>query len=116
VPDLAAEAPPVELPALGWVTDNELQMFITRLPLAQRQVIFLRYAVGLSTAEVASVLGQSLDAVRKQQSRALGFLRERLTAVERGSRQRRGDRIGSKILLRQAGVVRMRRFALLLPE
>jgi RNA polymerase sigma-70 factor (ECF subfamily) len=111
-----ADAEGAELGALSWISDGELQMFVERLPIAQRQVLFLRFAVGMSLGEVAATLGQSPETVRKQQSRALQFLRQRLTAVERGTARRRGDRIGSKILLRQAGVLRMRRFSLLLPE
>jgi RNA polymerase sigma-70 factor (ECF subfamily) len=104
----------LEAQMLDWMSDRDLQMFIDRLPLAQRQVLFLRYRVGLSTSEVAAVLGQSAESVRKQHSRALQFLRDRLTAMGRDP-GRRGRRVPARVILRQAGVVRMRRYSLISP-
>jgi RNA polymerase sigma-70 factor (ECF subfamily) len=99
-----------ELPVLGWISDRELVLFIERLPLAQRQVLMLRYMLDLSNSEIAAVLGRSPEDVRSLQSRALRFLRERLDAVGRGA-----DR--PRVLMRrrvlQAPVIRQRRFALL---
>jgi RNA polymerase sigma-70 factor (ECF subfamily) len=111
-PAREAVAPAVEsLGALDWIADRDLHLFIERLPLAQRQVLFLRYAVGLTTSEVARVLSQSPEAVRQQHSRALRFLRARLTAL--GREPTRGDRIGARALMRRARVVRVRRYSLL---
>jgi RNA polymerase sigma-70 factor (ECF subfamily) len=94
-----------------WLSDRELLMFVERLPLPQRQVLVLRFMLGLGTAEIASVLERSTDDVRMLQSRALRFLRERLSAVGRGSAERpRPAR--ARRYLRQAPVLRSRRFAL----
>jgi RNA polymerase sigma-70 factor (ECF subfamily) len=94
---------------LSWVSDRELQVFIERLPLGQRQVLALTYLLDLSLEEAAQVLGRSPEAVRKQRSRALAFLRARLAAI--GRRPRRG-RVGTRVLVRQAVVLRTRRYSL----
>jgi RNA polymerase sigma-70 factor (ECF subfamily) len=101
-----------ELRALEWISDRDLQVFIARLPLAQRQVLFLRYVVGLSSTETAAVLEQSVDGVRKHHSRAMRFLRDRLVALGRDPR-RKTPRVGARLLPRRAAVVRLRRFSLL---
>jgi RNA polymerase sigma-70 factor (ECF subfamily) len=100
------------LPALDWLSDAELRMFIERLPAAQRQVVFLRYAIGLSMREIAEVLHLSPEAVRKQHTRALKFLRDRLTALGREPR-RGGDRIGAEVILRTLPVIRARRYSII---
>lgn len=98
-----------ELRALDWITDQDLMVFIERLPLAQRQVLAMRYMLGLTAGEIGEVLGRTPGDVRKLQSRAVAFLRERLTAVGRPSRRR--DRAVQRCK-RQAPVLRMRRFSL----
>jgi DNA-directed RNA polymerase specialized sigma24 family protein len=100
----------LELAALDWIFDPELQLLIERLPLAQRQVLLLRYAVGMPTDEIASVLDTRPDTVRRQHSRALAFLRVRLDALGRAPKY--GRRSGMRTLARQAFVLRERRFAL----
>jgi RNA polymerase sigma-70 factor (ECF subfamily) len=100
-----------ELTALDWVSDRELSMFIERLPLTQRQILFLRYVVGLSSRETAIVLGHTLAAVRRQHVRAVAQLRDRLTAL--GREPKHGGRVRSKVLLRTQPVLRARRFSLL---
>jgi DNA-directed RNA polymerase specialized sigma24 family protein len=72
-----------ELPMLDWISDRELILFIERLPLVQRQVLMLRYMHDLSYSQIAEILGRSPDNVRKQQQRAIIFLRRRLLAVGR---------------------------------
>jgi RNA polymerase sigma-70 factor (ECF subfamily) len=99
-----------ELRALSWISDPELQLFLDRLPLAQRQVLFLRYVLDLSHEQTAAVLGRSVLDVRSLQSRALRFLRQRLAAVGRVSGQR--SRRGMVRRHRHAKVLRARRFAL----
>src|SRR5688572_8641717 len=49
---------------LAWLSDSEVALFIERLPLPQRQVITLRYLIGLSHEEIAEVLGRSLGSIR----------------------------------------------------
>ncbi|TMK38782.1 MAG: sigma-70 family RNA polymerase sigma factor [Actinobacteria bacterium] len=73
------ESQSAEMPA--WLTDEDLLFLVGRLTLVQRQVILLRFMMGLSAPEVAEVLGRSPEAVRQLQQRALSFLRERLIAL-----------------------------------
>jgi RNA polymerase sigma-70 factor (ECF subfamily) len=98
-----------ELRALDWITDQDLLIFIERLPFAQRQVLAMRYMLGLTAGEIGEVLGRSPGDVRKLQSRAVAFLRERLSAVGRPVHRR--DRAVQRCR-RQAPVLRMRRFSL----
>jgi RNA polymerase sigma-70 factor (ECF subfamily) len=102
------------LSLLDWISDRELYMFVQRLPLAQRQVLVLRYVLDLSADETARVLGRSTETVRQQQSRAVSFLRARLVAVGRDPKGR-GDRIRSSPLVPQSYVLRARRFSLIAP-
>jgi RNA polymerase sigma-70 factor (ECF subfamily) len=96
---------------LDWITDRELGLFVERLPLAQRQVLVLRFMVGMSPDETAAVLGRSSTDVRTLQYRALEFLRARLQAV--GREPRGGGYVSWRRPCRQAQVLRNRRFALL---
>jgi len=101
----ASEPAPEQLDALDWVSDRELHLLIGRLPLAQRQVLVLRYMLDLSFSETAEILARSPHAVNKQHERALAFLRTRLRSVGRGT-ARPGRRHGIRVLRREAHVVR----------
>jgi RNA polymerase sigma-70 factor, ECF subfamily len=80
----AAPAPPSDLEAvLAWLSDKDVAFFVGRLPLAQRQVLTLRFLLDLSTPEIAEMIGRSEKAVRQLQSRALVTLHERLIAIGR---------------------------------
>jgi RNA polymerase sigma-70 factor (ECF subfamily) len=96
--------------SLDWITDRELLMFIERLPLVQRQVLVLRFMLGMTPDETAGVLGRSTTDVRTLQYRALEFLRARLRAV--GRETSGGDFISWRRPVRQAQILRNRRFAL----
>jgi RNA polymerase sigma-70 factor (ECF subfamily) len=61
--------------------DRELVELLSSLPDASRDVLLLRIAAGLSTAETAQILGMKTGAVRVAQHRALCRLRE-MTAAE----------------------------------
>jgi RNA polymerase sigma-70 factor (ECF subfamily) len=98
-----------ELPVLDWITDREVLMFVERLPLAQRQVLMLRYMLDLTHTEVAIVLNRSEDDVRMLQSRALRYMRERLAALGRTPSRQRGRLVRCP---RKSTVLRARRFAL----
>lgn len=100
----------VDMSPLDWLTDRELVMLIERMPIAQRQVLVLRYMMQLRNTEIAEVLGRSPDSIRKLHERAMAFLHDRLTALGRTSGERRP---GSTRISRQAIVLRRRRFALL---
>jgi RNA polymerase sigma-70 factor (ECF subfamily) len=105
-----AEQPDDDLDALSWITDRELLMLIERLPLAQRQVLVLRFMLGMTSTETAAVLGRGATDVRNLQLRALRFLRERLAALGRHSVSDRGIRM--RRWPKPAPVLRGRRFAL----
>jgi RNA polymerase sigma-70 factor (ECF subfamily) len=100
------------LRALEWIKDNDLMIFIQRLPLTQRQILALRYMMGLTTAEIAKVLDRKPATVRRSQSRALAFLRERLDAIGRTSSFSRHDQANALTYVQQARVLRARRFQL----
>ena len=68
--------------------DQDMLVFIERLPLSQRQVLVLRYMVGLDWADIAVVLDRSGGAVRQLEQRAFTYLRKRLEAVERPTASR----------------------------
>jgi RNA polymerase sigma-70 factor (ECF subfamily) len=98
-----------DISALEWVSDRDLLMLIERLPLAQRQVLMLRYMLDLTTREIATVLDRSPEDIRSLQSRALAFIRARLTALGRAPSRQRSRLVRCP---RQAPVLRRRRFAL----
>ena len=56
---------------------------VSQLTRSQRDVIELRFAGGLSTADVAKILGKSQGAVKVLQHNALVALRKRLSSLER---------------------------------
>ena len=74
----------------GPATDGALRMFVERLPASQRQVLVLRYMVGLGWSDIATVIGRTPGAARQLEQRALTYLRKRLEATERtaGARTR----------------------------
>ncbi|HVE69628.1 MAG TPA: sigma-70 family RNA polymerase sigma factor [Solirubrobacteraceae bacterium] len=95
---------------LAWMSDSEVTLFIERLPLPQRQVITLRYLIGLSLEEIADVLGRSPGSIRMLDLRARQYLQERLTAL--GRKPSVARRRAMRSLWRQMHVLRERRFAL----
>jgi RNA polymerase sigma-70 factor, ECF subfamily len=103
------EDPEVSLP--NWISDEDLLVLIEHLAIQQRQVVLLRYMVGLSVAEVARVLDSTTAAVYQVQRRALAVLHERLTALGR----RPMVRAAAHPMLRAHSappVLRARRFAI----
>jgi RNA polymerase sigma-70 factor (ECF subfamily) len=61
-----------------WIEDRSVVALVAELPPVQRQVIVLRYMLGMSPSEIAVVLGRSPAAVRQLQHRAMLFMRSRL--------------------------------------
>jgi RNA polymerase sigma-70 factor (ECF subfamily) len=100
-----------DLSALEWITDRELVIFVERLPLAQRQVLVLRFMLDMTTSEIARVLERNPADVRKLEHRALRFLQQRLTALGRAPR-RGSERHQWRQRVRALPVARMRRYAL----
>jgi RNA polymerase sigma-70 factor (ECF subfamily) len=103
---------PVALGALSWISDPEVMMLVERLPLAQRQVLVLRYLLDLPSRDVAEILQRSHADVRILQHRALQFLRQRLEALGRTPEHGRRGGIRMRIYGKQLRVLRTRRFAL----
>jgi RNA polymerase sigma-70 factor (ECF subfamily) len=101
-----------DMDALRWITDRELVLFVERLPVAQRQVLVLRYMLGLDSREIAQVLDRSPADVRMLQSRALRFLKERLTRIGHASVPK-APPARVRGCVPPANVLRARRFALL---
>jgi RNA polymerase sigma-70 factor (ECF subfamily) len=95
--------------AFDWITDRELVMFVERLPLAQRQVLLLRYLIDLPFRDIAELLDRTPEDVRSLHKRALGVVRARLLAVRA---PRRADRARMRRCVPEARVLRYRRFAL----
>ena len=60
-------------------SDYELESLVAELPLLQRQVLLLRYGLGLSAGEVSEALGRSPGALRQAQHRALRTLQRMLS-------------------------------------
>lgn len=98
--------------ALGWISDPEILMLVERLPLAQRQVLVLRFLLDLPSREIAELLQRSPEDVRILQHRALHFLRERLRALDRGAEHGQRGGIRMRVYRKQLRVLRTRRFAL----
>lgn len=99
-----------ELSPLEWITDSEVLLFVERLPLPQRQVLMLRFMLDLTDRQIATVLDRTPSEVRVLQYRALQFLRQRLAALGRTPRDL--GRVQWRTRVRQAPVIRSRRFAL----
>ncbi len=69
---------------------------VSGLPRTLQEIVYLRYACGMPTEEVAEVLGLKQDAVRKRLSRAYSDLRTRLESEDAKASSepaaRKGDR------------------------
>jgi RNA polymerase sigma factor (sigma-70 family) len=99
-----------ELRSLDWVSDHDLLMLIERLPLAQRQVFFLRFVLDLAYSDIAAILDRSLEDVRSLQSRGVRFLRDRLAKLGRPAADH--PPIRSRGCLRRSRVLHGRRWSL----
>jgi len=76
LPEPADHAPGPEERALASDLTSRMAQLLGQLPPAQREIIVLRVAAGLSAEEVGGVLGMTATAVRVAQSRALARLRQ----------------------------------------
>src|SRR5712692_10135525 len=66
-----------EEPAL-LVQRMDLRNALAKLTESQREIVILRFFVGLKTTEIAAVIGKESAAVYSQEARALGALRKHL--------------------------------------
>jgi len=66
----------------GVLSDAALVAHIQRLPEAQREVLFLRYAAGFEAQEIAAMTQRSAAAVRQLHHRAIVELRRRLPSAD----------------------------------
>lgn len=75
---LPVEALPEAPTALGipGADDTDLWEFVGRLPAKQRQAITFRYLAGMSYAEIAAILGGTVDAARRASADGLKNLRK----------------------------------------
>jgi len=96
--------------SVDWITDKDLLLLVERLPLAQRQVLVLRYVLDLTHAEIAAVLQRSPEDVRVMAHRAQRFLRDRLASL--GRVPTRHGRARMERWPKKAPVLRARRFAI----
>jgi RNA polymerase sigma-70 factor (ECF subfamily) len=98
-----------ERSGVEWISDGEIAAQVERLPARQRQVLVLRYLIGMTTEEIAVALGSSSTAVRVLQHRALRTLERQIAPA---SAAREAGRIPMLVRIRPASVARGRRFAL----
>jgi RNA polymerase sigma-70 factor, ECF subfamily len=82
IPDRIDDALGPEGAALQSADARRVRTLMERLPKAQRDVLTLRIAVGLSADETGAILGMSAGAVRVAQHRALNRLRSLVASEE----------------------------------
>lgn len=86
--DVGRDCQPADLDRLPLAGDREVDGrrdvvdAVAALSPAQRDMVWLRYAGGLTAREIGVVVGKSEAAVQKQIQRALGTLREELDGLD----------------------------------
>lgn len=88
VPEHADEQAGPEHVALMRDDAAQVMTLLATLPPAQREIVILRVALGMSTEETAAALGMTVGAVRVAQHRALTKLREQYADVDGGGGER----------------------------
>lgn len=97
--------------ALDWLSDDDLELLVARLPWPERQVMLLRYLVGLSDAQTGAALRLDIADVRELHGAALRTLSGAVAALLAGGRFSRRESM--RRLPRHSWVLRQRRLALL---
>lgn len=95
----------------SWITDADLQVLVSRLPLPERDVVLLRYLMALSQVEVGTAIGRSSARVSELHAGGLGILVERQRAIGRPS-EASSLRFAMVRRRRSARVLQSRRLAL----
>jgi len=85
VPDFEDTTEGPEQHALRAELSGELRGLLDELPKAQREILVLRVALGLSAVETAAIVGSTPGAVRVAQHRGLARLRRALMSAGNGS-------------------------------
>jgi RNA polymerase sigma-70 factor (ECF subfamily) len=113
--DRRLESPtPEVLHGLEWLSDHQLAFLVERLPLAQRQVIVLRYGLDYSTDEIAEALERTPVAIRMLEHRAMRMLEQRLSACRKAAERSSATPTHSPMMarVRSLPVTSSRRIAL----
>src|SRR3954471_10370286 len=82
VPCEEVRSPDLEDANLSRERANDLKAALAKLPQEQRDVIVMRFVLGLSPREIAERIGRSEDAVHGLQHRGRTTLRRELTALQ----------------------------------
>ncbi len=82
VPCEEVRSPDLEDSSMARERSQDLQQAIATLPPEQREVIVMRFILGLSPKEIAERIGRSEDAVHGLQHRGRITLRKELTALQ----------------------------------
>ena len=93
-----------------WFADPQIEEALDRLALGQREVVVLRYQVGLTYEEMASVTGKEAPALSQLNSRALRELSRQLRNPEDPPEDTSCERNWMRMRLRPMPVLRGRRF------
>lgn len=96
---------------LAWLSDDELVLLVGRRPPGERHVLVLRYFVGLTFAEIGTVMGIDPAAAISLHRCAVASLDATLAAAGRGTRME--ERHPMERLTHQTPALRQRRRALL---
>jgi len=96
----------------GWESERELVALGEQLPAREQQVFMLRYGIGLSIADTATVMSASEDAVKSLSKRAVARLREELRGPDRPTADPPAHRLAMRSRLRLSPVLGRRRAAL----
>lgn len=84
VPCEEVRSPDLEDSSIARERAQDLQEAIAQLPDEQREVIVMRFVLGLSPREIADRMGRSEDAIHGLQHRGRVTLRRELTAMQAG--------------------------------
>jgi RNA polymerase sigma-70 factor, ECF subfamily len=96
---------------LDVLSDRDFVALIGHLPLLQRQILILRYLADLRFSEIADLVHHTPASVRQAHHRALRAIEGVVAPI--GTSHTSVRRSPVRVLLRQAPVMRSRRFALL---